>query len=56
MQQGPNVYVVGRSNRSKVLFEQELDSAIDAVPEVQPTAAAAAVVAAVPVSAAAGKQ
>jgi hypothetical protein len=49
------VYVVGRSNRSKVLFEQELDSAIDAVPEVQP-AAAAVVATAVPVSAAVAKQ
>jgi hypothetical protein len=54
LQQGPNVYVVGRSNRSKVPFEQELDSAIDAVPEVQP--AAAVVATAVPVSAAVAKQ
>jgi cytochrome c biogenesis protein len=35
LQQGSDVYVVGKSNRSKVLFEKELDSALDAVPEVQ---------------------
>ncbi|KAF6251391.1 hypothetical protein COO60DRAFT_1464306 [Scenedesmus sp. NREL 46B-D3] len=39
LQQGCDVYVVGKSNRSKVLFEQELDSALDAVPEVQQVAA-----------------
>lgn len=53
LQQGPNVYVVGRSNRSKVLFEQELDSAIDAVPEVQQPAVADQPAAAATVSAAA---
>jgi hypothetical protein len=49
LQQGPNVYVVGRSNRSKVLFEQEVDAVIDAVPELPLEQAAAAA----PVSAAA---
>lgn len=41
LQQGPNVYVVGRSNRSKVLFEQEVDAVIDAVPELPAEQAAA---------------
>lgn len=47
LQQGPNVYVVGRSNRSKVLFEQEVDAIIDAVPEL-PAEQAAAIAAAAP--------
>jgi cytochrome c biogenesis protein len=51
LQQGPNVYLVGRSNRAKVMFEQELDAVIDSVPELPPAAAAAAAAAA-PVSAA----
>lgn len=34
LQQGSNVYVAGRSNRSKVLFEREMDQVLDAVPEV----------------------
>lgn len=42
LQQGANVYVVGKSNRSKVLFENELDAVLDSIPEVQPAAAAAA--------------
>eukprot|EP00775_Hariotina_reticulata_P001288 gene1288-1629_t len=29
LQEGSNVYVVGRSNRSKVLFERELDDVLD---------------------------
>ncbi|KAF8066257.1 CCS1 [Scenedesmus sp. PABB004] len=33
LQQGGDVYVVGRSNRSKVLFNNELDAVLDAVPE-----------------------
>eukprot|EP00879_Flechtneria_rotunda_P026587 GHRR01028360.1.p1 GENE.GHRR01028360.1~~GHRR01028360.1.p1 ORF type:complete len:510 (+),score=178.19 GHRR01028360.1:709-2238(+) len=39
LQEGSGVYLVGRSNRSKVLFENELDAALDEVPEVpvQPT-------------------
>jgi cytochrome c biogenesis protein len=35
LQQGDDVYVVGKSNRSKVLFEKELDAALDAVPEIR---------------------
>jgi hypothetical protein len=35
LQQGSSVYLVGRSNRSKVLFEQELDGVMDAVPELE---------------------
>jgi len=50
LQQGSNVYLVGRSNRSKVLFEQELDAVIDQVPELPPTQTAAV---AAPVSASA---
>jgi hypothetical protein len=42
LQQGGNVYMVGRSNRSKVLFEQELDAVMDSVPELPAAAAAAA--------------
>jgi hypothetical protein len=42
LQQGANVVLVGRSNRSKVLFEQELDRVIDAVPEVAAPQGAAA--------------
>lgn len=34
LQQGSDVCLVGRSNRSKVLFEQELDAVMDQVPEV----------------------
>lgn len=41
------MYLVGKSNRSKVLFEQELDAVIDAVPEVAPVAASPAAPAAV---------
>lgn len=50
LQQGSNVYVVGRSNRSKVLFEQEVDAVIDAVPELpaEQAAAIATTAAAVP--------
>jgi hypothetical protein len=48
LQQGPNVYVVGRSNRSKVLFEQEVDAIIDAVPELPAEQAAAIGAAAAP--------
>ncbi|KAI8464282.1 MAG: c-type cytochrome synthesis 1 [Monoraphidium minutum] len=33
LQDGPDVVVAGRSNRSKFLFERELDAALDAVPE-----------------------
>ncbi|WIA34251.1 hypothetical protein OEZ86_012602 [Tetradesmus obliquus] len=35
LQQGSDVVVVGKSNRAKVLFAKELDSALDTVPEVQ---------------------
>lgn len=45
------MYVAGRSNRSKVLFEQELNGALDAVPEVQPAAVAATATAAAAVTA-----
>jgi cytochrome c biogenesis protein len=33
LQEGDAVVVAGRSNRSKYLFEQELDGVLDAVPE-----------------------
>lgn len=36
LQQGANVVLVGRSNRSKVLFEQELNAAMDDVDELPP--------------------
>jgi cytochrome c biogenesis protein len=34
LQEGLDVYVAGKSNRSKVLFEREVEEIIDAVPEV----------------------
>jgi cytochrome c biogenesis protein len=36
LQDGASVVVAGRSNRSKFLFQRELDAAIDAVPEAAP--------------------
>ena len=53
VQQGANVYVTGRSNRSKVVFERELDVALDSVPE-RPELLAAAALPAAAVGAAAG--
>ncbi len=42
LQQGADVYVAGRSNRSKVTFEKELDEVLDEVPEVEAAPAPAA--------------
>jgi cytochrome c biogenesis protein len=36
LQDGANVVVAGRSNRSKYLFEKELDEVLDGVPEALP--------------------
>jgi hypothetical protein len=41
LQQGEDVWVAGKSNRSKLTFDQELEAAIDQVPEVAPEVAAA---------------
>lgn len=38
LQDGGAVVVGGRSNRSKYLFQKELDAVMDAVPEAQPAA------------------
>lgn len=56
LQQGGDVIVAGRSNRSKVLFERELDGILDKVPELpQPAAAAGAAAGAEAAAAAAAK-
>ncbi|GLC35607.1 copper chaperone [Pleodorina starrii] len=36
LQQGPNLFVTGRTNRARLAFEREMDSLLNAVPELPP--------------------